>query len=72
LQTRASGSHHHYTIADWQMQQVEKWGLTEGYIYNQVNGYLNTIKKADNYNTGSAKGIELGIIWINTGMTLID
>lgn len=70
--TKTYSSHHHLTIAEWQVLQVEKFGIKDGYIYEQVNEYYNDMKRRENYQTASEYGIKKGIIWCETGMGIID
>ena len=65
-----TAAYQHVTILDWQVKQLEAWGVTDGWMYKQSKGpldnLLNTYPKAMDNLTRKGK------TWENTGMKLIN
>lgn len=65
---KVNAAYQHVTILDWQVKQLRAWGISDGWMFEQSNGPLNSLlnrypKAMDNINTK-------GWSWEKTGMKL--
>lgn len=66
----ATWTHQHLTISDWEIQQLGKWGITDGWMFEQSNGSLQ--RNIKQFPKAAEIPAKKGWTWDKTGMTLID
>ena len=65
-----TAAYQHVTILDWQVKQLEAWGIKDGWMFKQSEGPLNNL--INNYPKATNSLIKNNKTWENTGMKLIN